>query len=435
MELKNGNKSSEQHLTPEANVSFSGGFQPFTGSKPNVETIHEDPEQVENSRISNDASSLTSDSTCHELIQVDSKFSPPHHGLVPMQKSREEKEIDVSNEALSQLEDYFGSSSSSTACISDVTHESVITSVLPTQRPSVQVMERTGGFDPNRIPASVFGNPTTVADWSLASNESLFSIQIGRGSFSRDQSVILDYSEEFSIPEGSYFSKEIDQSGEFVKFDKLYQSKEAKEPHKLQICRETIREENEEKCFNFDLDNARILEERIPYTHYRSINENSKIKTEGIGSGTTDHTLSKKKKSSKSSSCGSCCPSCDCCCTSSRCCSQRPDCSCKCFSCPTCSCSSWPSCSCKKCCSGCSSENLCCQDCCIKCPSSPSCCCKSSSSDCCKCRFPTWSLKKIFCCLSSQSSTKTSPRSRRPSNLSSKNWCSCFSCGACCSCC
>ena len=45
-----------------------------------------------------------------------------------------------------------------------------------------------GGYVPNRIPSSVFsGKPATPMDWSTASNESLFSIHVGNGSFSKDQ--------------------------------------------------------------------------------------------------------------------------------------------------------------------------------------------------------------------------------------------------------
>ncbi|XP_010550267.1 PREDICTED: uncharacterized protein LOC104821167 [Tarenaya hassleriana] len=46
------------------------------------------------------------------------------------------------------------------------------------------------GYDPNRIPASVFsGRPSNPMDWSLASNDSLFSIHMGNFSFSGDQAL------------------------------------------------------------------------------------------------------------------------------------------------------------------------------------------------------------------------------------------------------
>ncbi|KAG1335368.1 hypothetical protein COCNU_03G014870 [Cocos nucifera] len=50
------------------------------------------------------------------------------------------------------------------------------------QSPPVQVMGKSDGFDPNRIPSSVFtrNKSTAPMEWSVASNESLFSIQMGR---------------------------------------------------------------------------------------------------------------------------------------------------------------------------------------------------------------------------------------------------------------
>ncbi|XP_078447663.1 pentatricopeptide repeat-containing protein At5g27110-like [Wolffia australiana] len=66
------------------------------------------------------------------------------------------------------------------------------------------------GYDPNRIPASVFARPKPApGDWSTASNESLFSIQMGNSSFSREHAFFFgrsgdqaDYSSS-PPPEGS----------------------------------------------------------------------------------------------------------------------------------------------------------------------------------------------------------------------------------------
>ncbi|XVF14400.1 hypothetical protein REPUB_Repub09cG0055600 [Reevesia pubescens] len=56
-----------------------------------------------------------------------------------------------------------------------------------------------GGYVPNRIPSSVFsGKPATPTDWSTASNESLFSIHVGNGSFSKDQFCMLYKSGELT---------------------------------------------------------------------------------------------------------------------------------------------------------------------------------------------------------------------------------------------
>ncbi|KAG6779306.1 hypothetical protein POTOM_015679 [Populus tomentosa] len=46
-------------------------------------------------------------------------------------------------------------------------------------------------YDPNRLSSSIFAKPSNPAEWSGTSNESLFSIYIGNGSFSRDNAYML----------------------------------------------------------------------------------------------------------------------------------------------------------------------------------------------------------------------------------------------------
>ena len=70
-----------------------------------------------------------------------------------------------------------------------------------TQSPPNQVMEA----DPHRIPSSVFARSksTTPLEWSVASNESLFSINVGNSSFSTDN-IFLGRSGELSnLPSSS----------------------------------------------------------------------------------------------------------------------------------------------------------------------------------------------------------------------------------------
>lgn len=52
-------------------------------------------------------------------------------------------------------------------------------------------MEMSNVSDPDRIPSSVFTRTksTTQKDWSVASNESLFSIHVGNSSLSRDHVI------------------------------------------------------------------------------------------------------------------------------------------------------------------------------------------------------------------------------------------------------
>jgi len=63
--------------------------------------------------------------------------------------------------------------------------------VLPPPSPQLHVMGQPGGYDPNRIPSSIFAKPSNPAEWSVASNDSLFSIYMGNGSFSRDHAFML----------------------------------------------------------------------------------------------------------------------------------------------------------------------------------------------------------------------------------------------------
>ncbi|PON46184.1 pinin-like protein [Parasponia andersonii] len=69
----------------------------------------------------------------------------------------------------------------------------------PMQSPLVQAPARPSGYDPNRIPASIFSSkPSTPLEWSTASNESLFSIHVGNTSFSKDQFLALYRSGELT---------------------------------------------------------------------------------------------------------------------------------------------------------------------------------------------------------------------------------------------
>ncbi|KAJ4826088.1 hypothetical protein Tsubulata_015184 [Turnera subulata] len=51
-----------------------------------------------------------------------------------------------------------------------------------------------GGFDPKRIPSSIFASkPANPGEWSVTSNESLFSIHMGNNSFSKEQYAYMLY--------------------------------------------------------------------------------------------------------------------------------------------------------------------------------------------------------------------------------------------------
>lgn len=65
------------------------------------------------------------------------------------------------------------------------------TPVLQSPRVQASASARPSGYDPSRIPASIFSKPSTPREWSMASNESLFSIHVGNTSFSKDQFFMM----------------------------------------------------------------------------------------------------------------------------------------------------------------------------------------------------------------------------------------------------
>ncbi|RZC59974.1 hypothetical protein C5167_021733 [Papaver somniferum] len=99
-----------------------------------------------------------------------------------------------------------------------------VSSGLVKQSPPIQVMGRTDNFENSyRIPSSVFSRSksTTPQEWSVASNESLFSIHVGNNSFSREQMAFLGKSGELVYP--------LTKSGELV-YPPLNKSGELKSP-------------------------------------------------------------------------------------------------------------------------------------------------------------------------------------------------------------
>ncbi|KAK4793577.1 hypothetical protein SAY86_024012 [Trapa natans] len=95
---------------------------------------------------------------------------------------------------------------------SNIVYEPRLHTLSPTQSPPVQNMDRSGEFEPYRIPSSVFARNKSLspADWSIASNDSLFSIQLGDNSFSRDH--VITWGDD--LPRSSERLK----SSEFIQF-------------------------------------------------------------------------------------------------------------------------------------------------------------------------------------------------------------------------
>ncbi|KAI3417220.1 uncharacterized protein J3R85_014706 [Psidium guajava] len=152
------------------------------------------------------------DDTCNETHTLPSKKGSPSSSSSSLESDslsdstltyRDESDsLPKSNRSSQDLEGLFPSESYAQAPISSTHGE--ITSPLPLS----YMAGRPAGYDPNRIPAAVFNSkPANPTDWSVASNESLFSIHMGNNSFSRDQAFLLYKSGEltkldevFSVP-------------------------------------------------------------------------------------------------------------------------------------------------------------------------------------------------------------------------------------------
>ncbi|CAM8953178.1 unnamed protein product [Rhodiola kirilowii] len=91
----------------------------------------------------------------------------------------------------------------------------------PRQTPPIHVMDRSENYDPSRIPVSVFTpKSSSPMDWSVASNESLFSLQVGNNSFNRDHFLMMGVDLRKS---GELFKlDELNKSGELYKSGELF---------------------------------------------------------------------------------------------------------------------------------------------------------------------------------------------------------------------
>lgn len=148
-------------------------------------------------------SSSASDSSSEDFIQVDPEsINLKASATVPLPNHVRPLPIYYKTDLSSDTSSKSENDNSSQA--SGITHESLSQSPSVTESPPIQVMERPSGFDPDRIPASVFANKSpSPMEWSINSNESLFSIHIGNNSFSKDRALML--------------SRELHKSGELEK--------------------------------------------------------------------------------------------------------------------------------------------------------------------------------------------------------------------------
>ncbi|XWS34194.1 hypothetical protein CRYUN_Cryun21dG0019600 [Craigia yunnanensis] len=163
---------------------------------------------TEKLRLSSSSSSSSSGSSTDDQFPADIKLSKSRSGITSTSSPKPDEDTQqsvkdkhhVSGNNSSKLEECQNGSAgpTSTSQVSSVTHESTLT-----QSPQIQAMDRQEEFDPYRIPSAVFARSksTTPMDWSIASNESLFSIQVGNNSFSRDHILSLKSGELFKSDE------------------------------------------------------------------------------------------------------------------------------------------------------------------------------------------------------------------------------------------
>lgn len=92
----------------------------------------------------------------------------------------------------------------------------------PMKSPPIQTMGHPPGYDPNRIPSSIFSSkPASGSEWSTTSNESLFSIQMGNNSFSRDYTFLFGKSDDLSRLEdwNTSQSNQLGMPGDFPRLE------------------------------------------------------------------------------------------------------------------------------------------------------------------------------------------------------------------------
>lgn len=182
MEQKNGSGSSE-HLNLEFDVTSS--------------IIDEDPidhdkmvGRASSSSFSSSSSAWTSyqlEVDCGESDMIYTEFE--ENGSSSPRSNPESPSTTPRSSMLSASPQARGATSTTETCDLNTLNAS------PKQSPPIQVMRQPSGYDPNRIPLSIFApKETNDSEWSLASNESLFSIPMGNNSFSMDNGFFISKS-------------------------------------------------------------------------------------------------------------------------------------------------------------------------------------------------------------------------------------------------
>jgi hypothetical protein len=146
---------------------------------------------------SSSSSSSSSDSSFEDLFQIDKNEVHKYAQIASLpdpddRALKDESDTSRNSSSISEEKGNVSPGPTSTSQVSDIIYELVVHGMPSTQSPQIQVMDRSEGYDPDRIPSSVFttSKSTTPMEWSVASNESLFSIHIGNNSFSKEPIIL-----------------------------------------------------------------------------------------------------------------------------------------------------------------------------------------------------------------------------------------------------
>ncbi|PON79687.1 hypothetical protein PanWU01x14_009190 [Parasponia andersonii] len=186
LEVTNGSELSIRH--PETQLDFVD----TSGSGKKLEDL--DESERNEYMTPHTSSSLSSSELPTDPLREESNESTRYEIRIIARPTIEDDETSFSSDSSSKSEEQEANPPDPelTSQASDVMiHESNIHS-MPS--PQIQTMDRAGGYDPQRIPSSVFerSKSTTPMEWSVASNESLFSIHVGNSSFSRDNLFLFN---------------------------------------------------------------------------------------------------------------------------------------------------------------------------------------------------------------------------------------------------
>ncbi|RZC28702.1 hypothetical protein D0Y65_000602 [Glycine soja] len=128
------------------------------------------------------SSSSSSESSSDNFFRIEEAFKCTKSGkdYVSSNSSGSSYKSEVDNNLLG---------TTSTYQVYDLSHNQK--DMSPTSSPPIQVMNRSGRYDASIVPSSIFeANTNNPLEWSIASNDSLFSIQIGQPSFTRENALM-----------------------------------------------------------------------------------------------------------------------------------------------------------------------------------------------------------------------------------------------------